>query len=341
MSDSDSDYSDAISKKKKKLKTKIKPTKKKAASKPTKKKAPPKPTKKAAKKIKVITTKVQYSDSEAESESDTESQKNRVYDSEEYFTESEHEEEKAPEPTEEEAPAAGGFELPTDPAIMVFVGSCAAGKSYMLRYCMYLWSQMHHFGFGLCFCPTSFNGDLSFLPKRAVKEEYNEEYLEAYIKNLRQKTEEGKEKNGRDWQLKPNFVIFDDCLSLLVGSKFFNNWVSTFRHTNTSILILTQYMAASRSVSTLLRNCTNYAFMWPQSLENSLEAMHSAYGQMFKRIDKSDKSSYDQFCEALDKCRQRKYSCLVYKNSPDIINKEQAYTRIKASEFPQNFKMVF
>lgn len=227
----------------------------------------------------------------------------------------------------------GGFELPTSPSIMIFCGSCAAGKSYMLRYMMYHWAKMKFFGFGLAFCPTSFNGDMGWLPERAVKEEYSEEYLEKYITNLRQKTREGKAKHGVTWELPPNFVIFDDCLSLLVGSKFFNNWVSTFRHTNTYPIILTQYMAASRSVSTLLRNCTNYAFLWPQSLENSLKAMYSAYGQMCE--------NYDDFVEELNKCRQRKFSCLVYKNNPDITTKRQAYCRIKASEFPQNFAVKF
>lgn len=227
----------------------------------------------------------------------------------------------------------GGFDLPVKPSIMIFCGSCAAGKSYMLRYMMYHYAKMRFFGFGLAFCPTSFNGDMAWLPERAVKEEYSEEYLEQYITNLRQKTKEGKAKHGAEWELKPNFVIFDDCLSLLVGSKFFNNWVSTFRHTNTYPIILTQYMAASRSVSTLLRNCTNYAFLWPQSLENSLKAMHSAYGQMCE--------NYDDFVEELNKCRSRKFSCLVYKNNPDITTKSQAYCRIKASEFPQNFSVVF
>ena len=228
---------------------------------------------------------------------------------------------------------SGGFDLPTKPSIMIMCGSCAAGKSYMLRYMMYMWAKQKFFGFGLAFCPTAFNGDMAWLPERAVKEEYSEEYLENYITNLRAKTREGKAKHGRDWELRPNFVIFDDCLSMLVGSKFFNNWVSTFRHTNTYPIILTQYLAASRSVSTLLRNCTNIAMMWPQSLENSLKAMYAAYGQMCE--------SYDDFVEELNKCRERKYSCLVYKNDPDFINKGQAYNRIMAQDFPQEFRCLF
>lgn len=239
---------------------------------------------------------------------------------------------KKKEPEENAVGSGADFRLPTDPAIMIFVGSCASGKSYMLRYCMYHWARMKHFAFGLAFCPTAFNGDMSWLPERAVKKEYDEEYLEAYITNLRKKTEEGKKKHGNDWELKPNFVIFDDCLSLLVGSKFFNNWVSTFRHTNTYPIILTQYMAASRSVSTLLRNCTNIALMWPQSLKNSLKSMYEAYGQMF--------DNYDEFCTELNKCRERKFSCLVYRNSNEFIDKG-AYCRIKAGEFPQNFQVQF
>jgi len=235
---------------------------------------------------------------------------------------------------------SGGFELPTDedPAkIYVLTGTPASGKSYLCRYIFYRLSMRKNpmFKFGLVISQSAYNGDYDFLPERAVRDKYDPAYLNAYIESLKVKVKEGKEKHGRQWKFPHNFLVLDDCLGMLSkSSKEFNfeNFVACHRQTSTSIFILNQYLNASRNVSTLLKNCTNYAFMFPQSLKNSIEAMYNAYGQMFENME--------EFRAALDACRERKYSCLVFKNNNEATTASQAYCTIKAGEMPE-FKIQF
>ena len=293
--------------------------------------------------------KVIQDSSESESESDSESESENDSNSSAQDSSSEHdsdsgkeEEEKQSEPADEDSSKvpAGGFELPDEEEqakIYVLTGTPASGKSYLCRYMFYRFCKRKTpmFKFGLVFSPSAYNGDYDFLPPNAVKDKYDPVHLNAYIESLKVKVKEGKEKNGRHWRLPHNFVILDDCLGMLSkSSKEFNfeNWVACHRQTSTSIFILNQYLNASRNVSTLLRNCTNYAFMFPQSLKNSIEAMFNSYGQMFDNIE--------EFKAALDACRKRKYSCLVFKNNNEATTVAEAYCTIKAGEMPE-FRMVF
>lgn len=229
------------------------------------------------------------------------------------------------------------FELPDEkePAkVWVMVGVPASGKSYMLRYIFYLFGQRKYFkGGGMCFSPSAYNGDYDFLPEKAVRDKFDLEWLGAYIEHLKAKVKEGKAKNGKDWKLPHNFLILDDNLGTLnTNSEILQQLFACHRHISCSIFICTQYLAAARNVSTLMRNVTNYALMWPQSLKNSIESMYNAYGQMFETIE--------AFKGALNKAREDKYSCLLYINSTDLTSSKEAYRIIKAGEFPE-FKLKF
>ncbi len=225
-----------------------------------------------------------------------------------------------------------GFRLPTKPAIFTMTGQPKSGKSYMMKYIMFLYCQMGYFsGGGLVFTPTKFNGDYNFLPDRAVIPRYSGEHLEAHIENLRRLTETGRAENGADWSLKPNFVILDDCLGLLKESEWFNNWISTYRHTNTSIFIMSQYLASRQSVNTLLRNCTTFALMWPSISKNNLQAMYNAYGGVFE--------NEEEFKRELLKCKNVKHTCLLYKALQP--SKDETYCTLLAGDIPKDFQMVY
>jgi len=126
-------------------------------------------------------------------------------------------------------------------------------------------------------------------------------------------------------------VILDDCLGLIKETEWFNNWISTFRHTNTTIFITSQYLASRQSINTLLRSCTNFAMMWPSISKNNLQAMYNAYGGVF--------DSDAEFKAELLKCKNDKHSCLVYKSMQP--SKAETYCSIKAQEIPKDFKMVY
>lgn len=236
--------------------------------------------------------------------------------------------------SDEQKDIAGEFTLPTDYArIWTLTGLPHSGKSYMLRYIMWQYASQHNkfFKTVLCFSPTAFNGDYNWLPEKAVKEQYDEEYLMAYITSLKEKLK-GLKADDPDAQLKPNAIIFDDCLGMLNNSSWFQNFCSTARHTNTHLFFLNQYIASSRNVSTVLRNNTNFALMWKSPMKNSIQALFASYGQML--------DSEADFKKLLMDNGGRQFSALMYRSGYDTI--EESYLRINADEpIPKGFKLVF
>lgn len=241
---------------------------------------------------------------------------------------------------EDVAPLSSGFQLPSsseEPKIFVLVGSCASGKSYMLKYMMKKFGEKRHFAFGICLTSTKFTGDYSYLPERSVRD-FDMDYLEKYINHLRDKIEKGKKEHGPKWKLPHNFVIIDDSLGLVGGSSkngqvgFFQNFVSTHRHTRTTIFLLSQLLTASRSVSTVVRANTSYGFLWPTNMLNAVNGLYENYGQMFTK---------KEFKAELDKCRERKYSCLVFSNNPHFKTAAEAYCRIVAPANVPDFELKF
>jgi hypothetical protein len=238
------------------------------------------------------------------------------------------------EDEEEQKDNAGEFTLPTDYArIWTLTGLPHSGKSYMLRYIMWQYASVHNkfFKTVLCFSPTAFNGDYNWLPEKAVKEEYDEEYLMAYINSLKHKLK-GLKANDPDAKLKPNAIIFDDCLGMLNNSSWFQNFCSTARHTNTHLFFLNQYIASSRNVSTVLRNNTNFALMWKSPMKNSIQALYASYGQML--------DTESDFKKLLMDNGGRQFSALMYRSGYDTI--AESYLRVNAEEkVPKEFKLVF
>lgn len=228
------------------------------------------------------------------------------------------------------------FRLPTsDPArIWTLTGLPASGKSYMMRYLMYLYAQLGFFRTGLVIAPTAaFSGDYDWVRNpAALWDKYDENRLMAYMESLKAKRKALQEKTGDPKaMLPPNFIIIDDCIGMINSGSWFTNFVSTARHTSTHLFFLNQYIAAARNVSTTLRNNTNFALMWRQPMEQSVDALYKAYGGFFE--------SKKEFKEALLNNNGRKYSCLVYRSGYD--DKESSYLRLCAGEIPKDFKIMF
>jgi hypothetical protein len=227
-----------------------------------------------------------------------------------------------------------GFTLPTSkeqPKVWVLVGSCAAGKTYMLKSVMYQYAQQKHFKFGLTFTQTAFTGDYNWAPEKSIRK-WDEEYFKAYIENLQKKVDAGKTKHGNKWQFPHNYVVFDDNNGILTQSEFMINFISTHRHTMTTVFILSQLLTARGAVSTTMRANTSFALMWPTNSKNCMKGLFDNFGGEMDR---------KQFQAALTKCRERKYSCLVLKNANENDTVETQYCTILAPSFPENFKLVF
>jgi hypothetical protein len=240
------------------------------------------------------------------------------------------------EPEEEEDPDAfKPFTLPKESEaakIYVFCGTPASGKSYFLRGMFYEFAQRGYFKGGLCFS-GSYNDDYGWLDPRCVRQTFDEETLTKFIEHLKVKTKEGKEKNGHEWKPPHMFLIIDDQLGQVSESNYVANLWSSHRHIGLSIFVLTQYIAQKKNFSTLLRNMTNFAFMWPQTLKNSIKGLYEAFGGLY--------DNQKQYEAALNECRKIPYSCLLFQNNPQLYKPEQAYQIVKASGDIPEFKLLF
>jgi hypothetical protein len=295
--------------------------KKKPASAKKLKRQPVKPRVKGGKRRPLIS-------SEDESES-SESSESDAYSGSDHPSDSEEEKEGA-----DKVIPAGNFTLPDEeeqPKVWVLVGACASGKTHMLKFIHYLYAKRKHFKFGITYTPTKFTGDYNWAPDRSIMA-FDEDHFKSYIDSLKKKVEEGVEKHGNGFKLPHNYVVFDDNNGVLTQSPFMINFISTHRHTSTTVFVLSQLLTARGAVSTTMRANTSFALMWPTSSGNAIKGLFDNYGGLMNK---------DEFKDALNSCRERKFSCLVLKNSPDHQTIAEQFTTIKARDFPKDFKILF
>lgn len=167
------------------------------------------------------------------------------------------------------------------PNVFLLCGKPKKGKTHLLKYLLY-----HFFGvldeqrpkdkcfqFGVVFVGTKFNHEYTFLPDKYVFEGYDETKMSQYLDGLKKKVE-AKE------HVPPNFIVLDDLVGILDTNRGkFTNMVTTFRKTNTSVFILTQYL--NKNVSTTCRECVNYAFIFNSKTEKTINAAYEAFGGLF------------------------------------------------------------
>ena len=222
--------------------------------------------------------------------------------------------------------------LPLKPAIFLFVGKPASGKSTAIRSIMYQYAKAGYFKSGICFCP-SLNEDYDFLEEKRIIRDYSNEKLEAYIKALHKKRVE---KKG---PLEPNFIILDDCMGLLNHDiPVINNFWARFRHYNTTVILAVQYIAGQGSTNTAFREFITAAFIWQTNTKRALVNNYNTFGQRMV--------NQHQFNKTLDEVTSVKYRCLVYipnpKDYPESEDGKEAkmYSHWLADP-PPSFKLSF
>ncbi len=200
----------------------------------------------------------------------------------------------------------------------VCVAKSGKGKSYFVRYLLTDRLSTGRWKYGLVFTRTKFNGDYDFLPDNRVIEGYNENILRRYMNNLRKiAKEKGKE------SLPHNFIVFDDLQGVLNNqTNWFNNFLATFRHTNTNLIVCNQYLSGKNAVSPIAREQTNYAVMFKSRTRRTLENLYESYGGLFPKFN--DFKSY--FMAATE----QKYTAMLYSERVDEL--ENNYITIQAPE---------
>lgn len=202
------------------------------------------------------------------------------------------------------------------PGIIMNIGKCGRGKSHLTRYLLnYYTCRKPVFTGGIVFC-GSINSDYDFLPPKYVFEGYDENKLKNWIAHLK-----GKKKELGDG-MPHNFVVFDDLLGILQNSAFFMNFVSTYRHTNTTIFVNNQYLASAAS-GTQLRELTTYLFAFQTSTHRTIKCLYEWYG--------ADYGSLKEFKEMFADRTKEPNSAMLYLDKEEDVKKKFLY--FKAPDF--------
>lgn len=132
--------------------------------------------------------------------------------------------------------------------------------------------------YGMVFSGSLFNGDYDYIDSNYTVQGYSEEQLEIYVNWLR------KQKQEKGDKMESNFLIFDDVVGILdSNTSFFSNFITTFRHTKTTIFICVQYL--KRNISTTVRGCINHAILFNEKTERSRRAYWEDFGQAFPKFE--------------------------------------------------------
>jgi hypothetical protein len=217
--------------------------------------------------------------------------------------------------------------LSPKPKIYVYSGRPAVGKSFLMRGMVYTGVKKGIWKFGVVYSPSGkYNDDWRHvMPKDAIRD-YNEKNLQSHIQSLRDWREEN---DGEP--VDHNLIILDDCLGLIAqSSSFFVNFLSTHRHTSTSIFISAQYLV--RGTSPTLRELANYAFMWASDSKRNKTALYESFGQRF--------DTEADFLQALEKATSVPYQCLKYDQSKSGLEAYSAFIGMaKVPDFKWKFSL--
>jgi hypothetical protein len=208
------------------------------------------------------------------------------------------------------------------PKIWTLIGQCDSGKSQMIKYL--IWEHRNIFKFGLVFSPTKCTGQYNYIANQnyvidGYSQEIEDKILKPYVQDLRKKTAElqtkAREKNPniKDAdlpKLPPNFIILDDIVGAITGSQWLQNFITTHRHTNTSIFIAAQYLK-TRAIPTCLRENSNYIISFGSGNSNTYKALYEIMGNGKGITD------FEQFKKLLQDATSEPYRSLVYSNTKE------------------------
>ena len=221
------------------------------------------------------------------------------------------------------------LEITKEPNIYLLMGVCRSGKSVLLRRLIYdfMSGDKPFYGFGLVICPTYFNGGFKFMKNQdLVWKEFNLDRFKEYVQKMRDFCDE----HGSD-KMPQNFIIWDDCLGAVNWQDgWMQNFISTYRHTNTSLYITAQQLVNNGS-STLLRENISYGFAFGTSRLTSIKQIYDCLGGQFEKEK--------EFRVAFKEATKDPYHCLAFVNGKKCIEDSYfVHCCDPAPEFSINFE---
>lgn len=198
------------------------------------------------------------------------------------------------------------------PCMILSIGKSKSGKTYNTRFLLDYWlRQKRYFKWGIVFVGSKdLNDDYDFLPNHTIVNGYDEDLLMAYLDKLKKIKNSGK-------VLPPSFIVFDDLLGKLQSSKKFDNFVSLFRHYNITVFLNNQFLT-NRTSSTIVREQTNYAFLWKTSSRHTIEAIYNWWGGL--RF-----ANYNEFKAHFLRATKKRYACMLWHSNEEIENNFLSY----------------
>lgn len=214
------------------------------------------------------------------------------------------------------------------PSLILCIGSSKSGKSHLIKNLIYdnTIDKEDGFKFGLVFTKTKFTGSYNFLPDDYVIENFDIKILNHYLDLI---VESYQKRKNKKHGIPHSFIIFDDICSLLPQKdKEFQNILSTSRHYNVTLIFSVQYI---HQASTLVREQSDYMYVFHQEKKKSIDALYEIIGSSFRTVK--------EFEEFLVNSTKERYYCLLYdKNELDF---EKKYSRYRAPEKLSNVKLKY
>ena len=208
------------------------------------------------------------------------------------------------------------------PKVILNIGKPGSGKSYNCRFLLLKNSLENKiYEGGIVITSTKFNKDqYPFIPERYIYE-YDKEFLENYIQNL-------KEKRQKDGVLPRTFLIFEDMMGLLSKhDPFIIHIHAIHRHLNLDIYHNVQHL--NTGASTWLKEVVSYAFMFNTRSFNSLKSLYENFGQLFEH--------FKDFREHLINTTSQKYVAMLYIQGEDNI--ENNYLKYQCPQGLENLNV--
>jgi len=176
------------------------------------------------------------------------------------------------------------------PAVFTICGATGRGKSTLIRYLFHTYAT--EFRYGMCFCPTAFDGDYDWLGN-GLYDVLDERRVDQFVAYKKQ--EEELVAQGALPKCKPCFIIFDDCIGEGFSKAFsrrdslYSQLIVKHRHWNISLFFATQYTSY---VPPFARENTTYAFIFRQFSQDAWQAVYRSFGGYFH-----DKREFMAYCE--------------------------------------------
>jgi hypothetical protein len=207
--------------------------------------------------------------------------------------------------------------------LYVSVGKSRRGKTHFTRALLadQIARKVNPLKFGIIFVKTKFKHSYEVFEKQGyakVYEGYNEEILKQFVKNL-------KETYEHEGKVEPNFVVFEDLVGILNNqSQWFINWISTYRHYNTSPFINVQYLLGRGAISPIMREQTSFVMLFNSKCNRTIKNVYENYGQLWP----NEKTFKAHYMANTSPSKVGPYVCLVYIEYEDELEKN--YIPMKA-----------